>query len=111
MKTLTPKEEMQLIHQVALRAQKMLHYQRELMLIEMDITYCNEDIPLDLQKFLDAPDFDFMHDVVGIANHINHDTLKMEHCFLPRCAIPSDKPVYVPRRLRVDSMMAEFASK
>jgi hypothetical protein len=77
----------------------------------MDITYCHADIPLDLEKLLKFPDFDFIHDVVGIANHINHDTLKIEHCFLPRCALPSQpKTTYVPRKVRVDKMLADMSA-
>lgn len=40
---------------------------------------------MDLDKLLKASDFDFGHDIYGIRNHLNHDTLKFDNCFLPRC--------------------------
>lgn len=58
---------------------------RSLMEIEMDITACHcNGCELDLEKLLTFDDFNFMHDVGGIANHINRTTGKLEDCFLPR---------------------------
>ncbi len=57
--------------------------------LHMDLTAChNHGCPLDLQKLLKAPDFDFMHDVLGIGRHLNRETGQLEDCFLPRCARP-----------------------
>lgn len=53
----------------------------------MDITACHANgCPLKLQAMLDGADFDFAHDVSGIQRHINRNTGKIEHCFLPRFA-------------------------
>lgn len=54
---------------------------------EMNITAChNNGMPLNLQKMLDADEFDFMHDVCGIDRHIDRNTGQLKNCFLPRFA-------------------------
>lgn len=42
---------------------------------------------LDLQKLLDAPPFDFTHDICGIIRHMDRSTYpgKLTDCFWPRC--------------------------
>lgn len=51
----------------------------------MDITACHANgNKLKLKSLLDADDFNFAHDVFGIANHIDRTTGKMLHCFRPR---------------------------
>jgi hypothetical protein len=53
--------------------------------ILIDIYYCIEGgCDLDLDGLLHADEFDFRHDIVGIHNNLNHETKKLEHCFLPR---------------------------
>lgn len=54
---------------------------------EMDIaaTHVN-GCPLNLQKLLEADDFNFAHDVFGIERHLNRSTGELENCFVPRCA-------------------------
>lgn len=53
----------------------------------MDITATHlNGCPLQLQKFLDADDFNFAHDLVGIVNHMDRSTGQLIRCFLPRCA-------------------------
>lgn len=55
--------------------------------IAMDITACHANgCPLHLTRLLAFPNFDFTHDVSGIAAHINRDTGKLMDSFLPRCA-------------------------
>jgi hypothetical protein len=59
------------------------------MSLHMDLTACHANgTALDLQRLLDAPQFDFVHDVAGIQRHINRDTGKLENCFHPRTARP-----------------------
>ena len=41
---------------------------------------------LDLKRLLAFPDYDFLHDVVGISRHINRKTGELEDCFSPRCS-------------------------
>lgn len=38
------------------------------------------------EDLLNAPQFDFMHDIAGINAHLNRDTYKLEDCFWPRYA-------------------------
>lgn len=42
--------------------------------------------PLRLQDLLDASDFDFAHDVLGIHKNLNRHTGQLENFFLPRFA-------------------------
>ena len=39
-----------------------------------------------LTVFLKADDVNFGHDICGIHTHLNHETKKLEHWFLPRFA-------------------------
>ena len=58
----------------------------------MDIEAAHSNgTPLDLQKFLDFDDFNFLHDFCGIKNHINRRNGQIENCFLPRCAKPTQE--------------------
>lgn len=52
----------------------------------MDIDATNENCPLKLQELLNADDFNFYHDLIGIGNNLNRKTKKLENCFLPRFA-------------------------
>lgn len=55
--------------------------------LEMDLCACHANgCPLDFEKLLSFPSFDFLHDVLGIRRHLNRTTGKLERCFLPRCA-------------------------
>lgn len=52
---------------------------------DMDITACHANgNPIDLDRLLDAPDFDFLHDVAGIHKYIDRKTGKLTNCFVPR---------------------------
>ena len=52
----------------------------------MDISAAHKSQPLDIDRWLAADDFNFMHDLIGIHNHINRETGKLENSFLPRFA-------------------------
>lgn len=53
--------------------------------IVIDLCCCIEGgCDLDLEKLLSADGFNFGHDICGIHTHLNHETKKLEHCFLPR---------------------------
>lgn len=55
--------------------------------LNMDITACHANgCPLNLEKLLGFPDFDFAHDVFGIQEHLNRRTGGLMDCFLPRCS-------------------------
>lgn len=58
--------------------------------IRMELTVVHDDIvPLRLQELLDANDFDFMHDISGIHQHLVYGkgkVSKFANCFAPRFA-------------------------
>lgn len=83
----TTKEETVLIMEIVNRASS-LQNGIDMMTLDMDITACHlNDVKLRLKDLLDADDFNFMHDVAGISNHINRETGKLENCFVPRYAV------------------------
>lgn len=51
----------------------------------MDICACHHNgCPLDLEGLLNASNTEFGHDITGIRKHLNHETGKLNDCFLPR---------------------------
>ena len=80
------KKDTLLIHDIVKR-HVALHPTADLMNAEMDITAAHINTPLDLNKLLNADDFNFAHDMSGIGAHLNRNTGKLENCFLPRCAL------------------------
>jgi hypothetical protein len=55
--------------------------------VVMDITATHMNgCPLNLEQLLIASDFDFMHDITRISNHLNRTTGKLEDSFLPKHA-------------------------
>ena len=88
--------EVGIICQIAQRAYAMVSGadmpSRSLMDYQMDITATHANgCPLDLERLLDADDFNFAHDVFGIARHLNRDTGQLER-FLPRMAAKAAQP-------------------
>jgi predicted nucleic acid binding AN1-type Zn finger protein len=82
------KEESAVMKKIVDRAEKLFP-KRKRMDIYMDLTACHcNGTRLDLDKLLNADDFNLAHDVSGIAGHINRGTGKISAHFLPRCAMP-----------------------
>lgn len=84
----TSKKDIRLIHTIVKRAMKFPQLKKvDMISVEMDVTatHCN-GCKLDLIKFLSFDDFNLMHDVIGIMNHIDRTTGKLTKCFLPRCS-------------------------
>jgi len=55
--------------------------------MEMDLKACHANgCPLDFERLLNADDFNFTHDVCGIAAHMDRETGKLRDMFLPRFA-------------------------
>jgi hypothetical protein len=81
----TTKEDYKVINKIIERA-KSLGVQRDTMSLDMDICAAHENCPLRLEEFLNAPNFDCLHDVVGIVNNLNRETGEIENFFLPRYA-------------------------
>ena len=90
------KDEYKLIAKIVTRAVQKYHdmdIPLDIQSLTMDLTACHSNgCPLDFQRLLDAPDFDFCHDIGGIQRHINRTTGEIEDCFLPRTAAPQHQP-------------------
>jgi len=82
------KEDDQIISEIVNRASNILEIGiTDKMSLSMDITAVHlNDTNLDLKKLLAFDEFNFVHDVVGIMNHINRNNGKLTNCFLPRCS-------------------------
>jgi hypothetical protein len=92
----TTDTEFSLISKIADRVQAMEmnrppRLRRDRMSIVMDFAAVqNGSTPLDLQRLLDADDFNFAHDAFGIERHLDRDdasptACELLNCFLPRC--------------------------
>jgi hypothetical protein len=53
--------------------------------MDLEATHAN-GCPLDFAKLLACDDFDFLHDIGGIAMHLDRSTGVLKDCFLPRLA-------------------------
>lgn len=88
----TTKEEMELIGKISDKAYRLVpELKKAGVIVCMDIEATHDKCPLDLQKLLEFPDFDFIHDVCGIARHLDRNTGELTDCFLPRCAKPAQE--------------------
>jgi len=87
----TTPEEMRLIAAIVDRgvAEKMIEPGNRLNVV-MDLSATNANgTPLDFERLLAFPTFDFSHDLFGIDQHIDRATGQLTRCFLPRCAKPT----------------------
>jgi len=84
----TTKEESALISKIADRAvEQGIATKKQRIDVIMDLEACHSNgCPLDLQKLLDFPNFDFNHDIGGINRHLDRENGKLKNCFCPRCA-------------------------
>jgi len=79
-------EDRNLIHEIAERADQVGLISRRaysMLTCIMDLTAVHEKQPLRLADLLAADQFNFVHDVAGIARHLNRNTGKLES-FSPR---------------------------
>lgn len=85
------KNDYELISGIAKRIKKLFDetagQRRDTLSWVMDIEAAHQDVGLRLEELLGADQPDFVHDLVGIANHLNRETKKLEDGFLPRFAI------------------------
>lgn len=56
--------------------------------VQMDLAATHATCPLDLGKLLAFDEFNFLHDIAGIARHLDRRTGHLTGHFLPRCARP-----------------------
>jgi len=55
--------------------------------LEMDLTATHANgCPMDFERLLAADDFNFVHDICGIARHLNRETGELLDMFRPRFA-------------------------
>lgn len=72
-----------IIEQCADRAHERFNFRKES--VVEDLTKCIEGgCDLDLERLLVADDFNFFHDISGIAIHLDPVTGKLDDMFLPR---------------------------
>lgn len=82
----TTKAEFALIVQIADRSIELgVHSDRQSAIMDVTATHAN-GCPLRLAELLDAPKFDFAHDLAGIRRHLNRETGELMDCFVPRTA-------------------------
>lgn len=80
------KERLRLINLIVDRAEKEDMLLPDRMSLHMDLKFVDEKIGLRLKDFLEADDVNFAHDIYGIQNNFNRETLEMDNFFLPRFA-------------------------
>lgn len=68
------------------RAKKMGITQGDRTTQAIDLMNAEEQFHLDWEDWLNAEDFDFAHDFIGIQNHMNRETMRCEDFFVPRFA-------------------------
>lgn len=80
------KEDYELIRKIAAIADEKGLIMFDKMSLIMDLECCMNLFELRLEEFLNADDFNFAHDIVGIQKNLNRETKKMNNYFLPRFA-------------------------
>jgi hypothetical protein len=66
---------------------RMNALQRQALDWHMDVLAVHATVGLDLQRLLDADDFDFRHDILGIYSELDRETGKLRDHFVPRFAL------------------------
>ena len=65
---------------------QLLHFGR--LSLMMDLEVANRTFHLRLQELLEADDFNFAHDIVGIQNNIDRQSKTFRDLFIPRYSAP-----------------------
>ncbi len=68
------------------RAEAMGIEDNDRITLMLDIEHANEQFGLRLRELLDADDFNFAHDIIGIQRHIDRRTGFIGDLFVPRFA-------------------------
>lgn len=76
----------ELMGAIAKRADEMGLLMFDRVSLVMDLEVATEEFNLRLDEFLNADNFNFSHDVVGIQQHIDRDNGEMVKKFVPRFA-------------------------
>lgn len=72
--------------EVAKRAENMGLYTGERFPLLIDIEYADKAFNLRIEDWLNADDFNFAHDLIGIVNNINRNSPTDFNLFVPRFA-------------------------
>ena len=62
-------------------------YNEDRLSVSMDLHFSG----CDLGRLAGFPEFDFAHDILGIARHFDRRTKTMRDCFVPRCGVVSPR--------------------
>lgn len=84
--------EFELIVDIIERADKLNIIEHSKETLTLDIVIADKEFDLQLEQLLNADDFNFSHDIVGIQNNIDRANMKMTGIFVPRYA-SSEKEV------------------
>ena len=83
---MSKKETIEIIGQIADRAVTIdPSYDKTTVMMDLLVIY-ETGVKMRWDELLNAPLFDFMHDINGINQHLNRNTYKLEDCFWPRYA-------------------------
>ena len=83
---MSEKETIKVIGQIADRAVTINPaYDKTTVMMDLLVIY-DTGVEMRWEELLNAPVFDFMHDINGINQHLNRNTYKLEDCFWPRYA-------------------------
>lgn len=81
------KEKFEMYVKIAERAEELGIYHGERVTLLMDIESADEAFDMRLEDWLNADNFNFAHDIVGIVNNIDRSTFPAKFSrFLPRFA-------------------------
>lgn len=80
--------EIDLMGDIAKRADEMNLLMFDRMSLIMDLEVATREFNLRLEELLNADNFNFSHDVVGIQQNIDRENVKMNGVFVPRFASP-----------------------
>lgn len=83
---MTPNEQIETIKNIVNRAEKLDLLAFDKLSLIMDLTCADNEFDMRLEDLLEADEYNFSHDIVGIQNNLNRQELKMENCFVPRYA-------------------------
>jgi len=79
------KEEMHLVGKIAKRAGETIPIDHMGFLMDIELVHV-KGCKLRLVDWLAADEYNFLHDVCGIYEHLNRETGELKHCFVPRYA-------------------------
>ena len=83
---MSKKETIKVIGQIADRAVTINpSYDKTTVMMDL-LALLETGVKMRWDELLNAPLFDFMHDINGINQHLNRNTYKLEDCFWPRYA-------------------------